>query len=216
MTKILLRERERERERAYLSNSYINSLREAGEIVGVKLYNIEWEKLEDLLDYEQPSKYIVKTTNYSNDYNIPVLTAGQTFVLGFTDEEENTYKASKQNPVIIFDDFTAGNHWVDFEFKVKSSAMKMIKSNGNINLRYCYHYMQTIQIDSTEHKRLWISKYSQIKIPVPPIKVQEHIVSILDKFDTLVNDISKGLPKEIELRQKQYEYYREKLLSFNR
>ena len=210
------RERERERERAYLSNSYINSLREAGEIVGVKLYNIEWEKLEDLLDYEQPSKYIVKTTNYSNDYNIPVLTAGQTFVLGFTDEEENTYKASKQNPVIIFDDFTAGNHWVDFEFKVKSSAMKMIKSNGNINLRYCYHYMQTIQIDSTEHKRLWISKYSQIKIPVPPIKVQEHIVSILDKFDTLVNDISKGLPKEIELRQKQYEYYREKLLSFNR
>lgn len=76
--------------------------------------------------------------------------------------------------------------------------------------------MQTIQIDSTEHKRLWISKYSQIKIPVPPIKVQEHIVSILDKFDTLVNDISQGLPKEIELRQKQYEYYREKLLSFNR
>ena len=208
--------RERERERAYLSNSYINSLREAGEIVGVKLYNIEWEKLEDLLDYEQPSKYIVKTTNYSNNYNIPVLTAGQTFVLGFTDEEENTYKASKQNPVIIFDDFTAGNHWVDFEFKVKSSAMKMIKSNGNINLRYCYHYMQTIQIDSTEHKRLWISKYSQIKIPVPPIKVQEHIVSILDKFDTLVNDISKGLPKEIELRQKQYEYYREKLLSFEK
>ncbi len=76
--------------------------------------------------------------------------------------------------------------------------------------------MQTIQIDSTEHKRLWISKYSQIKIPVPPIKVQEHIVSILDKFDTLVNDISQGLPKEIELRQKQYVHYREKLLSFNK
>ena len=94
--------------------------------------------------------------------------------------------------------------------------MKMIKSNGNINLRYCYHYMQTINIDSTEHKRLWISKYSQIKIPVPSIPVQEHIVSILDKFDSIVNDISKGLPKEIELRQKQYEYYREKLLSFDR
>ena len=208
--------RERERERAYLSNSYLNSLKEAGKLVGVKLYNIKWEKLENLLDYEQPSKYIVKSTNYSNDYNVPVLTAGQTFVLGFTYEEENIYKASKQNPVIIFDDFTAGNHWVDFEFKVKSSAMKMIKSNGNINLRYCYHYMQTIKIDSMEHKRLWISKYSQIKIPVPSIQVQEYIVSILDKFDSIVNDISKGLPKEIELRQKQYEYYREKLLSFDR
>lgn len=76
--------------------------------------------------------------------------------------------------------------------------------------------MQTINIDSTEHKRLWISKYSQIKIPVPSILVQEYIVSILDKFDVLVNDISKGLPKEIELRQKQYEYYREKLLNFPR
>jgi len=56
----------------------------------------------------------------------------------------------------------------------------------------------------------------KVEIIVPSIPVQEHIVSILDKFDTLVNDISKGLPKEIELRQKQYEYYREKLLSFNR
>lgn len=55
---------------------------------------------------------------------------------------------------------------------------------------------------------------SKIKIPIPPLSVQEHIVSILDKFDTLVNDIKEGLPKEIELRQKQYEYCREKLLSF--
>ena len=133
----------------------------------MKLYNTEWEKLENLSDYEQPSKYIVKTTNYNNKFNVPVLTAGQTFVLGLTDEEENIYKASEQNPVIIFDDFTSGNHWVDFDFKVKSSAMKMLKPNKGVNLRYCYYYMQTINIDSTEHKRLWISKYSKIKIPLP-------------------------------------------------
>lgn len=56
----------------------------------------------------------------------------------------------------------------------------------------------------------------KVKIFIPSIKVQEHIVSILDKFNAIVNNISKGLPKEIELRQKQYEYYREKLLSFEK
>lgn len=76
--------------------------------------------------------------------------------------------------------------------------------------------MQTIKLNIAEHKRQWISKYSQIEIPVPPIAVQEHIVSILDKFDDLVQNTSKGIPKEIELRQKQYKYYREKLLSFKR
>ena len=191
-------------------------MKEAADMVGVKLFGVEWERLEELLNYEQPSKYIVKTTDYNSEFNIPVLTAGQTFVLGFTNEEENIYKANKQNPVIIFDDFTSGNHWVDFDFKVKSSAMKMLKPKKGVNLRYCYYYMQTINIDSTEHKRLWISKYSQLKIPVPSLPVQEYVVSILDKFDALINDISQGLPKEIKLRQKQYEHYREKLLDFKK
>ena len=56
----------------------------------------------------------------------------------------------------------------------------------------------------------------KIKIPLPPLPVQEYIVSILDKFDILVNDIKSGLPKEIEERKKQYEYYRERLLSFKK
>ncbi|MBB1574755.1 MAG: restriction endonuclease subunit S [Flavobacteriaceae bacterium] len=57
-------------------------------------------------------------------------------------------------------------------------------------------------------------KMEKIQIPIPPIEEQERIAGILDKFDTLVNSISEGLPREIELRRKQYEYYREKLLSF--
>ena len=55
-----------------------------------------------------------------------------------------------------------------------------------------------------------------IKILIPPIEVQEHVVSILDKFDDLVHNTLKGIPKEIELRKKQYEYYREKLLTFEK
>ena len=56
----------------------------------------------------------------------------------------------------------------------------------------------------------------KIKIPLPSLTVQNYIVSILDKFDTLINDLTKGLLKEIELRQKQYEFYREKLLDFSK
>ena len=176
---------------------------------------VEWKKLGEIIDYEQPTKYIVNSTQYDNKFKIPVLTAGQTFILGYTNEIEGIYKASKENPVIIFDDFTASNHWVDFEFKVKSSAMKILKpKNQFVNLRYCYHYIKTINFDVTEHKRIWISKYSQLEIPIPPLETQEKVVKILDKFDTLINDLSQGLPKEIELRQNQYEYYREKLLDF--
>lgn len=175
----------------------------------LKNEKVEWIKLESLLDYEQPSKYIVKSTDYDDRYKTPVLTAGQTFILGFTKEEENIYKADENNPVIIFDDFTAGNHWVDFDFKVKSSAMKILKPKEGVNLRYCYHYIQTISIDTTEHKRLWISKFSQIEIPIPSIETQEKIVKTLDKFTNYVTE----LQAELQARTKQYEYYRNLLLS---
>ena len=55
-----------------------------------------------------------------------------------------------------------------------------------------------------------------IKIPIPPLEVQQKIVSILDRFDTLCNDLTQGLPAEIAARKKQYEYYRDKLLTFRR
>lgn len=175
----------------------------------LKNEKVQWKKLECLLDYEQPTKYIVKSTEYNDDYDIPVLTAGRTFVLGYTNEEENIYEADKNNPVIIFDDFTAGNHWVDFNFKVKSSAMKILKAKEGVNLRYCYHYIKTIKVDTTEHKRLWISHYSQIKIPIPSIEIQEKIVKILDKFTNCVTE----LQAELQARSKQYKYYRDILLS---
>ena len=88
---------------------------------------VEWKRLGELVLYEQPSKYIVKSANYSDEYEVPVLTAGQSFVLGYTNEHDGIYNASPKNPVIIFDDFTGAFHWVDFPFKVKSSAMKMLR-----------------------------------------------------------------------------------------
>ena len=80
---------------------------------------IEWKELGKVVDYEQPTKYIVSSKAYDDSNEIPVLTAGQSFILGYTNEKDGIYQASKNNPVIIFDDFTTSKQWVDFKFKVK-------------------------------------------------------------------------------------------------
>ncbi len=176
---------------------------------------VEFVKLGDVLDYEQPTKYIVKCKDYQNE-GMPVLTAGQTFILGYTDETNGIFEASKENPVIIFDDFTTSFHWVDFNFKVKSSAMKMLRvlSEREVSFRFVYYAMKCIKYQSLEHSRQWISKYSQIEIPLPPIEVQTEIVRILDKFTSLEAELEAELKAELDCRKQQYEYYRDKLLSF--
>ncbi len=179
---------------------------------------VKWMPLGEVTTYEQPTNYLVKSTNYNDSFTTPVLTAGKTFILGYTNEEDGIYKASV-SPVIIFDDFTTANKWVDFDFKVKSSAMKIITSvdEGTALLKYIYHWLNTLPSGLVEgdHKRQWISSWSKKKIPIPSLEKQKQIVSILDKFEKLTNDISIGLPAEIEARHKQYEYYRNKLLTFD-
>ena len=173
---------------------------------------VKYVKLNEIIDYIQPGKYIVSNVNYDDSFPIPVLTAGQTFILGYTDDSDGIYKASKDKPVIIFDDFTTSNHWVDFEFKVKSSAMKILVPKSNdINFKYVYYCIQNIQYQPTEHTRQWIQTFSEFEIALPELSVQNTIVNILDKFD---NELSDSLNKEMNLRQLQYEFWRDKILSF--
>src|SRR3989344_7186395 len=105
---------------------------------------IEWKEIEliDVLDYEQPTNYIVSSEDYSDKYKTPVLTAGKSFILGYTDEKEGIYD---KLPVIIFDDFTRANKFVNFKFKVKSSAMKLLTpKNDNLNIKYVFYMIQRI------------------------------------------------------------------------
>lgn len=172
---------------------------------------VEWKKLGEVCDYERPTKYIVKSTNYNPQFQTPVLTAGQSFVLGYTDEAYGIYKANTQHPVIIFDDFTTSFQWVDFDFKVKSSAIKILMpSCESVLLRFVYYLMQTIHFEAVEHTRYWISRYSQIEIPVPPLSIQQEIVRILDTF----TELTANLQTELDARKKQYAYYRDCLLNF--
>lgn len=174
---------------------------------------VEYAKLNTLLDYVEPTTYLVNDTNYNDAYEIPVLMSKQKFILGYTNDKEGVFNASEEKPVIIFDDFTTSFHWVDFNFKVNSLAIKILSEKDerkeNILLRYIYHCMKNIQYSPVGYSKEWIVKYSHFKIPLPPIQVQKEIVRILDKFTQLTTQLTK----ELEARKKQYVYYRDKLLN---
>ena len=170
---------------------------------------VQSEQLDELLIYDQPSKYRVSSTSFHESHETPVVTAGKTFVLGYTDEKDGIYIASDDKPVIIFDDFTSAFKWVNFRFKVRSSAMKILapKQSVQFSLRYVYYAMHTIDYTPQNHARQWIQTYSKFRIPFPPLGVQHEIVKVLDTFTEL--------EAELEARRRQYKYYRDALLSFH-
>jgi len=144
-----------------------------------------WQEVElgDILNYEQPTDYIVNSEEYNDEYKTPVLTAGKSFILGYTNEKYGIYD---KLPVIIFDDFTTAIKFVTFPFKVKSSAMKLLTPKIKyVNLKYIFWLMQTIKVNSVSHKRYYLSKYQHIKIPLPPLPVQKKIVQIIEKAEAL-------------------------------
>lgn len=114
--------------------------------------------LEDIVDYEQPTAYIVNSTSYNDSYPIPVLTAGKSFIIGYTNEVKGIYS---KLPCIIFDDFTTDSKFVDFPFKVKSSAMKILLVRKDIEIKYVATFMNITRLIGDTHKRYWISEYSK-------------------------------------------------------
>jgi type I restriction enzyme S subunit len=165
-------------------------------------FSDEWHfyKLGDLLDYEQPTNYLVNDTNYDDSFNTPVLTAGKTFILGYTNETDGIYK--EQLPVIIFDDFTTATQFVDFPFKAKSSAMKILKSKGNLgNIKVIFELMQTIKYQADDHKRYWISEYQDLEIKLPSFQEQQKIAEVLSLADDEINLLKNSLV-ELNLQKK--------------
>lgn len=145
--------------------------------------------LETLLEYEQPTQYIVKSTDYKDEYFTPVLTAGKSFILGYTNEKDNIYS---EVPVIIFDDFTTESKFVDFPFKVKSSAMKILHINKKLILpKYAYYLIQTVEVDHENHQRYWISVFSQEIVAIPPIQEQKRILTTLEYYMGILDEIAE-------------------------
>ena len=151
-------------------------------------------KLKDLIDYEQPSKYIVKTDEYDDTYLTPVLTAGQSFILGYTNEKDNIFDASNK-PVILFDDFTTSTKYVDFPFKVKSSALKILSNKPNNDILFLYYAINSIRINTSVHKRYWISDFSERSINKYSFEEQKAISNELKA----ISDAIENRKKTIEL-----------------
>ena len=146
--------------------------------------------LEDVIEYEQPTAYTVSSTNYSDSYPTPVLTAGKSFIIGYTDETAGVYN---QLPCIIFDDFTTDSKYVDFPFKVKSSAMKILRVHEDLNIEYVSFFMSVTRLIGDTHKRYWISEYSKLSIPLPPKNEQDRIVDSIKSLYGLLDTINESL-----------------------
>lgn len=141
------------------------------------------KKLGELLKYEQPTAYIVTDTEYHPNNETPVLTAGKSFILGYTNETNNIFE---NTPVVIFDDFTTSCQYVDFRFKVKSSAMKILKpANDNVNMRFAFEVLKSIKYQVGDHKRHWIGEFINFEVIIPS-KIEEQ-----NRIGQIIEDIEK-------------------------
>lgn len=148
-----------------------------------KAFEGDWKKVElgKLLDYKQPTPYLVKSTEYSNEYPTPVLTAGKTFILGYSNEDFGIFR--EELPAIIFDDFTTASKFVDFPFKAKSSAMKILIAKDGVSIKYVYEAMQVLNYPVGGHQRHWISIFANLVIGLPEPEEQQKIASVLTAAD---------------------------------
>ena len=164
----------------------------------------DWQlkELIELLKYEQPTKYIVTNVDYNDNYKIPVLTAGQSFILGYTNDSKNIYKANTQQPVIIFDDFTTSSHYVDFPFKVKSSAIKILTLKNCINdFYFVFYLLKNIKYLPQNHERHWISKFSKFKVFVSGDIEQKKIGNFFKLLDKKIALEQRKLEKLNNIKQ---------------
>ena len=152
----------------------------------------------DVLDYEQPQSYIVEDTEYTNE-GTPVLTANKAFVLGYTLETDGIYD---NGDCIIFDDFTLDCKYVDFPFKVKSSAIKILTAKNKELLRYTFEFLKYLDLSTEEHKRHYIAETQNQEIILPTdqmVKTIAHIFSTLSlRMETAVKQ------RNVFEKQKQY------------
>lgn len=169
----------------------------------IKNQNSEYHEISELLTYEQPSSYIVINNEYTSDSTkTPVLTANKGFILGYTEEKSGIYQ---KGDCIIFDDFTMDAKYVTFPFKVKSSAIKILTSKTNVNLRFMFDYLQSLELKSEEHKRHYISEISSLEVYLPKIESQNKIASLMTSLDLKLANAENTMKK--------YETERKYLLS---
>ena len=163
--------------------------------------------------YDNLRKPIAKSKRVGGDYPYYGANGIQDYVNGYLFDGE--YLLIGEDGSVMNKDSSPVLHFVSGKFWANNHA-HIIQSKNN-NLRFLYYALQCCNIFNLVKgtpPKLNQENLKTIQIPLPPLAVQEEIVSILDKFDSLTNDLVNGIPAEIEARKKQYEYYRERLLDF--
>ena len=178
---------------------------------------VEWKVLEEICKIlDSKRKPITKKNRIEGIYPYYGANGIKSFVKDYIFNEtlilmgeDGSVMDKNKNPVL---------HWIENQkIWVNNHAHVLGQLKEKYNLKYIYYFLLTIDVSKIVKglpPKLNQSNLRKIKIPIPSLKTQQKIVDILGSFETLVNDIKQGLPREIELRQKQYEYYREKLLTF--
>lgn len=154
--------------------------------------------ISDVLSYEQPQSYIVEDTEYTNE-GTPVLTANKAFVLGYTSEIDGIYD---KGDCILFDDFTLDCKYVDFPFKVKSSAIKILTAENKELLRYTFEFLKYLDLSTDEHKRHYITETQNLGFILPTKQIVRTISHVFSALSLQMETIVKQ--KNALEKQKQY------------
>ena len=154
--------------------------------------------ISDVLSYEQPQPYIVENTEYTAE-GIPVLTANKAFVLGYTSETNGMYD---KGDCIIFDDFTLDCKYVDFPYKIKSSAIKILTAKNKELLRYTFEFLKYLDLSTEEHKRHYIAETQNQEFILPTM----HIVSTIAHAFSALSLRMKYVVKQRNMFETQKQY----------
>ena len=166
---------------------------------------VEWKPLNKIVTtITAPVK--LKREMYCSTGSTPIIDQGEKFIAGYTDEN---FEAIPSNEYIIFGDHSEHIKYVNFSFIQGADGLKILKPKED-NAKYIYYAFQNFYVKELNYKRHW-SSAKETLIPLPPPTVQTEIVRILDALTALTSELTS----ELTLRQKQYQYYREKLLSFD-
>ena len=173
---------------------------------------VEWKVLEEVVEIKRGKRLIKNQLEKTGKYAVY-----QNCMIPLGYYHKNNVIA---DTTFIISAGSAGEiGYSDVDFWAADDVYYFVTKN-DLKSRFLYHFLITqqqkiySQVRRSSVPRLSKTAFEKLLIPIPSLEEQEHIVSILDKFDALTTSLTEGLPKEIELRQKQYEYYRNMLLSF--
>ena len=196
-----------------------------------EVYQVEWKTIQDIsvkiVTGVTPKKscedYYLKGTIpwlRTNEVKFNTITTTEKYVTEKAVEETGLKWILPNSIIIAISGATAGRVAMNsIPLTTNQHCCSISVDERMVNYKYLYYWLvdqnrQILSLKQGARGDINMSMIKSFKIPVPSLEIQSRIVRVLDNFDTVCNDLNIGLPKEIELRQKQYEYFREKLLTF--